>query len=148
MSDEHKNSAAVEHHEQAGPSEPDRPPMLKIAGMLVGLTLLVGITMVGLYEYFRYAKREEIQRKQLTPVSRALRELRAKEQALLTRYDQIDAKKGTYQVPVDRAMELLLKRPELLLPTAAPAKAPAKAAAKAAAPASQPASQPAGGKQP
>jgi len=68
-------------------------------------------------------------------LSPSLTEARTRTEALLTRYQLIDAERRRFRLPIDRAMAILVDNPELLLPTAP--------AATASAPASMPASAPA-----
>ena len=66
--------------------------------------------------------REEIENKLLRPESAQLRQLRADEEAKLTRYQWVDQKKGVVRVPLDRARELVLsewaRRPSGFVPGA------------------------------
>jgi hypothetical protein len=89
-------------------SEPDSPrTTLIFLAVLVGSFVLTGIVL-GLDQYFEISLREEIENKQLKPESAQLRQLRADEEAKLTRYQWADQKKGVVRIPLDRARELVL----------------------------------------
>jgi hypothetical protein len=52
--------------------------------------------------------REEVEHKILKPESAQLRQLRADEEAKLSRYQWLDQKSGVLRIPLDRARELVL----------------------------------------
>jgi hypothetical protein len=57
-------------------------------------------------EYFFTARGEEVQQQVPTPESAELSEQRVRETEKLNRYKVLDAQKGVYQIPIQRAMEL------------------------------------------
>jgi hypothetical protein len=59
-----------------------------------------------------------------------LAELRARENAVLESYAWVDKQKGTAQIPVDRAIDILSERGLPVPPTATPGPAPSAGAAK------------------
>lgn len=75
----------------------------------IGALIVFGVIIfvVVLDSYFTIAKEKELYEQVLKPESAELRELRAEEHKKLHSYGQIDAQKGIYQIPIDRAMELL-----------------------------------------
>jgi hypothetical protein len=65
----------------------------------------------------------------------ALRQLRSEEDEILTHYAWVDKNQGVARIPIDRAMDLIVKNPSLLAPEGA---APAAAAQPAPAGATPP----------
>ena len=88
--------------------EQDHPKNRMIGAIVVStLVLLFGI-VVGVNEIFRSVFNHEISSKQLEHQGSELRELRAEEQAKLSRYQWVSRKDGVVRIPVDRARELTL----------------------------------------
>ncbi len=121
------------HYRAAPPGEPEGEldrPRNRMLGVIVfsTLALLFGIVlMIG--QVFRSVFNHELSTKQLEHQSTELRELRAEEQAKLTRYQWVNRKEGVVRIPVDRARELTL------LAYKSRAAKPAASAAEAAPPA-------------
>ena len=89
-------------------SELDRPKNRMIGAIVAGtLALLVGV-VIGVNEIFRSVFNQEISSKQLEHQGTELRELRAEEQAKLSRYQWVSRKDGVVRIPVDRARALTL----------------------------------------
>lgn len=73
---------------------------------LVGVVLLVfGVILVD--NLFELTKQEIVYDTVLKPESIPLRDLRAREDEVLNSYKVLDSSKGVYQLPIDRAMELV-----------------------------------------
>lgn len=76
--------------------------------VLGGLGLIIlTVILVFLYEYFTAASGKMVKEMVLKPQSVALRELWAREAEELNSYKLLDEEKGIYQIPVNRAMELM-----------------------------------------
>ena len=75
---------------------------------IVSIVLLV-LSLILIDQYFIAAKERLVEEVVLAPQSIALRELRAREDETLNSYKVIDTTKGIYQIPIDRAMELIAK---------------------------------------
>jgi hypothetical protein len=73
---------------------------------VVGVFILAAI-LLFLYNYFLAEKEEMVFEEQLKPQSVQLRDLRAHEEEMLTTYKLLDADKGIYRIPIDRAMQLI-----------------------------------------
>lgn len=71
-----------------------------------GLVIMV-LLVVFLIDYFVKVREENVYEVVLKPESAALRELHAREIEELNAYRVVDADKGIYQIPIDRAMALL-----------------------------------------
>jgi len=74
------------------------------AGTLVLLVLII----FGLQAYFDRALEQQVYIKVLAPPSQALIDLRTREDGELHSYRYVDQGKGIVQVPIERAMELLV----------------------------------------
>ncbi len=97
-------------------AEPDAPPTRKLfiqIGLL--MVILVGV-LFGLWEIFELDSEREVYQKELSRPNRELLELLARDEGRLARYELLDPKLGVYQLPIDRAMELLLAEPARLAP--------------------------------
>ena len=75
---------------------------------VISLVILV-ILVVFMVDFFTATKEELIYESVLRPESAALRELRAKEAEILSSYGVVDSAAGTYRIPIDRAMELVVQ---------------------------------------
>ncbi len=111
-----------ERHTDHEAVAPDQPPSLKIGVLMFALTVVLVVSLIGVYEYFVWATRAEVTAKQLTPVPADLARERDRTAGLLGRYEQLDAAPGRYRIPIERAMELLAARPELIRPAPGGAK--------------------------
>lgn len=108
--------------------------------VLAGAFVLTGLVM-GLDQFFSMSVRAEFEKKVLQVESAQLRQLRAEEQARLTRYQWVDSKAGVVRIPVARARELVLAewkaRPDGFQPPAEELAAPAPEKATPSAPGSE-----------
>jgi hypothetical protein len=107
------------------PVEPDAPPTTRIFLQIVVLAVILLVALAGLWQYFGLGVREEVYRKELSLPSRELAEVAARDEGRLTRYDVISAPQGQYQIPIKRAMQLLVDNPSLLEPVPLPSSRPA-----------------------
>jgi hypothetical protein len=73
---------------------------------IVGVVIVVAVA-IFLNEYFIFSKDKLVYETVLSPESKALRDLRAREDELLNSYGVIDREKGIYRIPIDRAMKVL-----------------------------------------
>lgn len=69
--------------------------------------IAVAVSLICVDNYFVIEKEKAILDRQLSPVSSTLRDLRAKEDQVLGSYKLIDSTAGRYQLPIERAMELM-----------------------------------------
>jgi len=88
------------------PSEPNAPGLV----IMIALTalILVGV-FVGVTAYYEWSKDRVEEEVLLSKPSEELANLHAREDAQLKTYGFINKEKGVVQIPVDRAMELILK---------------------------------------
>ncbi len=73
---------------------------------LVSIIIIV-IAILWVKDLFLTTREALITEMVLQPESAALRELRAQETDMLENYRILDAAKGIYQIPINRAMELM-----------------------------------------
>jgi len=73
---------------------------------VIAVTLLV-VFVVFIMDFFVATREKLVYEQQLRPESVALRELRAREAETLNSYKIIDSTKGIYQIPIQRAMQLM-----------------------------------------
>jgi len=79
----------------------------KIIGFSFVVLVVLTAIIIFLYEVFVYSKEQAIYEQVLSPESKAMRELRAKEDHVLNSYQIIDAEKGIYQIPIERAIQVI-----------------------------------------
>jgi hypothetical protein len=123
MSEAQRHASAVEE------SEPDTL-QIALVGIIGTLLLLTAVAFLqGLYER---VQRREVQRKVVDVTPLELQTLRVHQQEVLQATVWVDPAAGAVTIPIDRAMELLVRDPSLravplpLPPAAAPAPANGK----------------------
>jgi len=103
--------ATDEYHPMEGhPLPPDHPEQVKMI-FLWGVTTLIilGIMLVWLRSYFFVVRNETIQHNYLSAPNPKIDELHARENALLTSYGWVNREKGIVHIPIDQAMELMVR---------------------------------------
>ncbi|MEE9117461.1 MAG: hypothetical protein V3U02_02545 [Calditrichia bacterium] len=80
-----------------------------VIGLSVLSVVLLIVILVFLIDYFVESKEQMIYEAQLQPESADLNSLLVAEEEELTSYKILDIDRGIYRIPVDRAMELLVK---------------------------------------
>ncbi|MEZ4386028.1 MAG: hypothetical protein R3D98_00335 [Candidatus Krumholzibacteriia bacterium] len=85
----------------------DTGTIITIGVLLVVLTFVLILLVQG---WFYKAERDEYVRKVIEPRAEELGTVRAEQQALLTSYSVVDAKAGTVSIPIERAMELVVRQ--------------------------------------
>ena len=80
-----------------------------VIGVSVLLVVLLIVILVFLIDYFVESKEQMIYETQLQPESVDLNSLLAAEEEELTSYKILDMERGVYRIPIDRAMEILVK---------------------------------------
>jgi len=142
MSEHPDHSTLVaDHHGDVGydPAEPPGRPLFLLTG-IAALTVVILVALVT--AYFNHVEEGAVQDKVLAPAAESLVSLHQREDKQLYTYQVLDRAKGTVQLPIDRAMELVIKEsgegklpfPQKATPVvteaaAAPAAAPAPNAA-------------------
>lgn len=94
------------NQKNAGYDKQDANVRFIVGVTIIGVVLIVA-AVAFLSEYFQYTKENIIYETVLSPESKRLRDLRAREDETLNSYSVIDAEKGIYRIPIDRAMELV-----------------------------------------
>lgn len=95
---------------QAGESEGYEKKDVNTAWIITITLISIGfLTVIGiaLNEFFLISKEDQVYEATLKPGSAALRDLHAREEEALNSYKVIDSSKDQYQIPIDRAMELM-----------------------------------------
>lgn len=83
--------------------------IVMVIGLSVFLVALLVIILVFLMDYFVETKEQMVYEAQLQPESVDLKQLETAEKKELTTYKVLDADRGVYRIPIERAMEILAK---------------------------------------
>lgn len=75
-----------------------------IVGLLI--VLFIVVSLIGVNELFTYEKEKIIYNQVLKPESISLKELKAREDSILTSYELVDTVKQYYRIPLDSAKAL------------------------------------------
>jgi hypothetical protein len=143
MTDSHANG----HAPQGGGYEKTDTGVGLIIWGTVGLVILTAVSLVivwGIFNYFKH--REELSHRALSPMAspsqlppeprlqiksdEQIIHLHESEDHILSSYAWVDQKGGVVRVPIDKAMDLLMKKGLPLRGTAAPAGKPTLSAKK------------------
>jgi hypothetical protein len=92
--------------ENSGYEKSDVKPGKIILFGILGVVLIV-IMLVFITQLFSTTSERMVEEMVLRPQSTAIRELRARETEELNSYKLLDAQKGIYQIPIDRAIKLM-----------------------------------------
>jgi hypothetical protein len=82
-----------------------KPTSLFLAAAIVIVVLIVII--VAINEFFLSSKEQMVYDAVLSKESAELRDIVAKDAEILNNYKVLDADKGIYQIPIDRAMQVM-----------------------------------------
>lgn len=102
------DATQVNHQTQAG-FDSGEPKVRYIAVAGVALFVVLAAIILGVQWYYDTVHEQQVFVKQLEPVSQDLKALHAREEAGLTQYRYVDRAKGTVRLPIQRAMELIVK---------------------------------------
>ncbi|MCB0834237.1 MAG: hypothetical protein KDC45_12300 [Bacteroidetes bacterium] len=80
----------------------------KILIVTFSLVAFIVVMIIFLSEVFTFEKEQQIRNVVLKPESAQIRDMRAADIQVLTGYKIIDPGKGVYQIPVERAMKLMV----------------------------------------
>jgi len=80
-----------------------------VIGLSVVLVAFLIVILVFLIDYFTESKEQMIYETQLQPESVDLKTLLDAEEQELNSFKILDAERGIYQIPISRAMDLLVK---------------------------------------
>jgi hypothetical protein len=98
--------AHTDHHDKAGYDKSEiNVKQLLIWAIVCAVFVIASIVFV--VQYFSISKEETVYTKVLKPESISLRDLRAREDEILNSYKVLDPVKGVYQIPIERAMEVM-----------------------------------------
>ena len=80
--------------------------LVKVGGFSLLTIVAIIAVLVFVTDYFYVTTEQIIEEVVLSPPSRELRELRARETEELSTYKLLDAEAGLYRIPIERAMYL------------------------------------------
>lgn len=80
-----------------------------IIGIAFVTIIILLILLVALNDYFIAEKEQMVYELQLKPESTELRTINAFENEILNEYKILDANKGIYRIPIERAMKLMVE---------------------------------------
>jgi len=110
MSEAHAESHSMAHdHHGTTPAEDDNTDLRAVTIWYVGICVAVVVLVVFIWQYFSIQVRKEMDAKVFSAESTELREVRAAEQAQLTKYQWVDKNAGVVRIPLERAKELTLR---------------------------------------
>lgn len=79
-----------------------------LVGGTLGIVLIIVIFIILLRDYFLVNVESAVYNQAITP-SQELTDIRQAALGQISNYGVIDAEKGIYQIPIDQAMELVVK---------------------------------------
>jgi hypothetical protein len=97
--------ATVTHEPTASPAENDR--VIFLSGVVFVVILV--IMLLCLRSYFFVVRNETIDENYLSAGNPEIEEVHAREKALLTSYGWVNKEKGIVRIPIDQAMELMVR---------------------------------------
>jgi hypothetical protein len=107
MSEEKRDT----QHTQSSPGYEARDANVgRIVIIGIAFVVLLAVSLFFVDQYFKITKEKDIQEIVLKPQSVTLRDVRAREDEILSSYKLIDQSKGIYQIPISRAIELLAQK--------------------------------------
>lgn len=83
----------------------------KVAILVVMGIIVLAAILVALDLYFSYSVEREIYEMVLKPESKALKEIRQRDQLILNSYGKSNSLEGVYHIPIDSAMQDMLRDP-------------------------------------
>lgn len=108
MSDHLEQSVAASHHGDVGydHAEPSGKPLFLLTAVAA---ITVVVLVAGVTVFFNHVEEDAVYDKVLVPPSDSLTALHERENKQLYTYQFIDRAKGAVQLPIDRAMELVIQ---------------------------------------
>jgi hypothetical protein len=106
---------SVEDGKDVIPADPhegfdrDEPSVGAIFGFAAGSMILLVMTIFAIQQYFEHIWNDAVYEKILAPPSEQLHEVRGRDDWNLTHYLYMDKATGQVRIPVDQAMDLMLK---------------------------------------
>ena len=91
----------------AGYEQSDAQGSRVFIGFIVG-AIVIAILIGGLTVFYNMTRDEIVKQEVLSVPNPELQKLHAHEQQVLTSYAWVDSSKGIVQIPIDRAMDLLV----------------------------------------
>ncbi|MEZ4704913.1 MAG: hypothetical protein R3A11_06980 [Bdellovibrionota bacterium] len=82
--------------------------VMKVMLVAIGPALFIVLSLIGLDQFFTISSQKLYYQKVLKPEATDYVELRNQEAKQLENYDVLDTTKGIYQIPIERAKQLLV----------------------------------------
>ncbi|MCB0327631.1 MAG: hypothetical protein KDD52_08440 [Bdellovibrionales bacterium] len=82
----------------------------KVILFALGPAIFIVVALIGLDQFFLWSSQDAYYQKVLFPQSQDYVELSQSQQKQLDSYGVIDESKGRYQIPIDRAKQLLVNQ--------------------------------------
>jgi len=92
------------------PIEPDKPPVLGLLAILAVATITLLAVGVACKQLLLYMTNKRDQDVNLSVPNPLFKELSAQYREELSTYEKINPEKGYYKIPIDQAMEALVKK--------------------------------------
>ena len=87
--------------------EADRPPVKLLWALLIVLTIVLAVVGIAGKQILWVTSTQELYKKDLSQIDPRLAEIRLKNDVSLLNYDVVDTAAQKFQIPVEKAMELL-----------------------------------------
>ncbi|MEN9824704.1 MAG: hypothetical protein RI953_449 [Pseudomonadota bacterium] len=107
-----ENKTLDQHHQTAGQTaiEPDNLPVKSIAWFVVALVVIVVGTFVAVNQLYWVTSTSLVQTTELDVPNKLLTSVNEADKQVLENYGEIDKQKGVYQLPIDEAIKLYVKK--------------------------------------
>ena len=94
-----------DHHNSGYEKSDVHVPSVLVVVVLSAIAIIASLVVVD--QYFVYSTERAYYERVLAVQSEELREMRAQESGQLNSYGVVDAKKGVYRLPIERAMKIV-----------------------------------------
>ena len=98
------------------PVEPDVLPLAKLFVVLGAIVAVVLGSMITVWQVFTLTAEQELSAKDHAKPSAILSEYRERDRQLLRNYSVVEGKTGRYRIPIEKAIEQLTAKPDLIGP--------------------------------
>lgn len=107
-----ENKTLDQHHQTAGQTsiEPDNLPVKSIAWFVAALVVIVVGAYIGVKQLYWITSASLVQSSELDVPNKLLNSIKEADKQVLENYAEIDKQKGVYQLPIDEAVKLYVKK--------------------------------------
>jgi len=99
--------SAEAHNDRPGGYEKQDASVRAVLITTVVALVMLGIALIALWDFYTSTREKVVYEQTLAPQSQQLLELHKLEDSILNGYQFVDSTKGTYRIPIERAMELM-----------------------------------------